>query len=420
MRCSTTWNVLRASGHSRPVGGEGGLCQTSGMLPVCTSWLYGFSLATLAMLGLAASLAASEPTGRLLAFFGTYTNSGKSKGIYSFEWDPARKTLTPLAVTEGIRNPSFLAIHPSGKFLYAVSEVADSQGRSSGGVVALAIDPASGRLTVLNQQSSEGAGPCHVCVDRTGRVLLVANYNSGSVASLPILPDGRLAKAASAIQHRGSSVDPRRQTGPHAHSINVSLDNRFALVADLGLDQVLVYRLNPDTATLTPHDPPFVRTPPGGGPRHLAFHPSGKWVYVCNEMLSSVTVFAFDTVAGKLEALQTIDTLPEPVAGNSTAEILVHPNGHFVYCSNRGHDSLAIFAVDPASGLLRAVGHQSTLGRTPRNFGLVPDGSLLIACNQATDNVVVFQVAPETGKLTPLGQPIEVPVPVCVKFLALQ
>lgn len=380
----------------------------------------GLALAALGMTGLTAPLAAAEPKSRLLTFFGTYTNSGKSKGIYSFQLDATSGALTPLAVTEGIRNPSFLAIHPTGKFLYAVSEVADAQGRASGAVAALAIDPASGRLTLLNQQSSEGAGPCHVSVDRTGRVLLVANYNSGSIASLPILPDGRLDKAASAIQHRGSSVDSRRQTGPHAHSINVSPDNRFALVADLGLDQVLVYRLDPATATLTPHDPPSARTPPGGGPRHLAFHPTGQWVYVCNEMLSSVSVFAFDAASGKLEMLQTIGTLPEPVAGNSTAEILVHPSGKFVYCSNRGHDSLAIFAVDPATGHLRTVGHQSTLGRTPRKFGLVPDGSLLVACNQATDSVVVFRVDPESGKLTPLGRPTEVPVPVCVKFLTAQ
>lgn len=381
-------------------------------------WVWSVAVAAQALWSYTAPLAASEPAARLLTFIGTYTSSGKSKGIYSFQLDVASGTLSPLAVTEGIRNPSFLAIHPTGKFLYAVSEVADGQGRASGAVVALAIDHASGHLTVLNQQSSEGAGPCHVSVDRTGRVLLVANYNSGSVASLPILPDGRLDKPVSAIQHRGSSVDPRRQTGPHAHSINVSPDNRFALVADLGLDQVLVYRLDPAKATLTPHDPPFARTPPGGGPRHLAFHPTGKWVYVCNEMLSSVTVFAFDAAAGKLDTLQTISTLPEPVMGNTTAEILVHPNGKFVYCSNRGHDSLAIFAVDPTSGQLSVVGHQPTLGRTPRNFGLVPDGSLLVACNQATDNVVVFKVDSESGKLMPVGMPTAVPVPVCVKFLA--
>jgi 6-phosphogluconolactonase len=380
----------------------------------------GLALAALGMSSLAAPLPAAEPKGRLLTFFGTYTNSGKSKGIYSFQLELSSGVLTPLAVTEGLRNPSFLAIHPTGKFLYAVSEVADNQGSASGAVAALAIDHASGRLTLLNQQSSQGAGPCHVSVDRTGQVLLVANYNSGSVASLPILPDGRLGKAASAIQHRGSSVDPRRQTGPHAHSINVSPDNRFALVADLGLDQVLVYRLDPANATLTPHDPPLAGTPPGGGPRHLAFHPSGKWVYVCNEMLSSVSVFAYDAAAGKLAMQQTIGTLPEPVAGNTTAEILVHPSGRFVYCSNRGHDSLAIFEVDPTSGRLRAVGHQSTLGRTPRNFGLVPDGSLLVACNQATDNVVVFKVDSESGKLAPLGASVAVPVPVCVKFLAAQ
>lgn len=382
------------------------------------SLMMGLALCPFSITHQESSLAAAEPAGSLLAFFGTYTHSGKSKGIYSFRFDLATGNLTPLAVTENIRNPSFLAIHPSGKFLYAVSEVADSQGRPGGAVAAFAVDSATGRLTLLNQQPSEGAGPCHVSVDKTGRVLLVANYNSGSVAALPIRPDGRLDKAASAIQHTGSSVDPRRQTGPHAHSINVSPDNRFVLAADLGLDKVLVYRLDPETATLTPHDPPYASTPPGGGPRHLAFHPTGRWVYVCNEMLSSVTVFAYDAGAGKLQSLQTITTLPEPVSGNSTAEILVHPSGKFVYCSNRGHDSLAIFSVDPANGQLRLIGHQKTLGRTPRNFGLTPDGTHLLACNQATDSVMVFKVDTESGLLAPLGAPVEVPVPVCVKFLA--
>lgn len=361
---------------------------------------------------------AAEPT-ELLVYFGTYTGGGKSKGIYHYRLDMASGKLTEAGVTEGIANPSFLAIHPSGKFLYAVSEVSDSGGRRTGAVSAFSLDPGSGKLTPLNHQSSEGAGPCHVSVDRAGKCVLVANYGGGSVASLPIRDDGSLAPAASAIQHEGSSVDPRRQQGPHAHSINLSPDNRFAFAADLGLDKILIYRLDPEKGTLTAGDPPFAATPPGGGPRHFAFHPGGQFAYVCNEMKSSVTAFSHDAASGALAQLQTITTLPDGFSGNnSTAEIQVHPSGKFLYCSNRGHDSLAIFAIDEKTGKLTASGHQSTLGRTPRNFGIDPTGKYVIACNQATDNVVVFRVNQDSGELSQVGEPVAVPSPVCVKFLA--
>jgi 6-phosphogluconolactonase len=356
----------------------------------------------------------------LLAFFGTYTNNGKSKGIYCYKLDLATGKLTSVGVTEGIKNPSFLAIHPSGNFLYAVSEVSDADGKPGGAVTAFSLDRKSGALKALNHQSSEGAGPCYVATDKTGKVALAANYGSGSVASMPIKSDGSLEKAASAIQHEGSSVTKGRQDGPHAHSINVSPDNRFAIAADLGLDKLLIYKLDLAKGTLTANDPAFTATPPGGGPRHFAFHPSGRFAYNCNEILSSVTAYTYDAAKGSLTQIQTIATLPEETKGNSTAEIQAHPSGKFVYCSNRGHDSLAIFTVDEKTGKLTAAGHQKTAGRTPRNFGIDPTGAYIVACNQNTDNVAVFKVDQTTGKLTQVGESINIPSAVCVKFLKVE
>jgi 6-phosphogluconolactonase len=369
-----------------------------------------------------ASTFAADPPKSLLAYFGTYTSGGKSKGIYCYKLDLASGKLTEVGVTEGIKNPSFVAIHPSGNFLYAVSEVSEG-GKPTGAVTAFKLDRTSGKLKAINHQSSEGAGPCHVSVDKSGKCVLVANYGGGSIASLPLNPDGSLKEAASAIQHEGSSVDPRRQKEPHAHSINVSPDNRFAFAADLGLDKVLIYKLDPAAGTLTANDPAFGKTPPGGGPRHFAFHPSGRFAYVCNEMKSSVTAFNYDADKGALAEIQTITTLPadkQNLPGNSTAEIQVHPSGKFVYCSNRGHDSLAIFTVDEETGQLTAAGHQATLGKTPRNFGIDPTGQFIIACNQSTDNVALFRVDATSGKLAQVGDLLNIPAPVCVKFVAAE
>lgn len=379
-------------------------------------------LAMLVAMPTTTRVAFAEGPKQLLAYFGTYTNGGKSKGIYCYKLDLASGKLIEVGVTEGIKNPSFLAIHPGGRFLYAVSEVSEG-GKPSGAVTAFALDRKSGKLTALNHQSSEGAGPCFVSVDKTGKCVLVANYGGGSIASLPLADDGSLKPAASAIQHEGSSVDPSRQKEPHAHSINVSPDNRFAFAADLGLDKILVYKLDPAKGTIVPNNPPHAATPPGGGPRHFAFHPSGRFAYVCNEMKSSVTAFTYDAEKGTLAQIQTISTLPadkQDLKGNSTAEIQVHPSGKFVYCSNRGHNSLAIFTVDEKTGQLTSAGHQSTLGSTPRNFGIDPTGQLIVACNQATDNVAVFRVDAASGKLTQVGDLLSVPAPVCVKFLAVE
>src|SRR5262249_34572212 len=243
---------------------------------------------------------------------------------------------------------------------------------------------------------------------------------SGSVASLPIKADGSLEKAASAIQHEGSSVVKGRQDGPHAHSFNFSPDNRFAFAADLGLDKIMIYKLDPAKGTLTANDPAFAAAVQGGGPRHFAFHPSGRFAYVCNEIKSSVTGFSYDAAKGSLTQIQTISTLPEETKGNSTAEIQVHPSGKFLYCSNRGHDSLAIFTIDEKTGQLTAAGHQKTLGKTPRNFCIDPTGAYIVACNQATDNVAVFKVDQANGKLTQVGDVVNIPAAVCVKFLAVQ
>jgi 6-phosphogluconolactonase len=255
-------------------------------------------------------------------------------------------------------------------------------------------------------------------VDRTGKTVLVANYGGGSVAALPVDADGRLGKATSAIQHSGSSVDAQRQATPHAHSINVDPSNRFAVAADLGLDKLLIYRLDAAKGTLAPNDPPSASVAPGSGPRHFAFHPNGQFAYVINEMRCTVTAFAFDSQRGALREIQTITTLPHEVKeGYSTAEVQVHPSGKFLYGSNRGHHSIAIFAIDSATGKLNAVGHQSTGGKTPRNFAIDPTGQFLLAENQDSDNIVVFRIDTKTGELKATGHVVDVPSPVCVKFL---
>jgi len=353
---------------------------------------------------------------RTLVYIGSYSPA-EQEGIHCYELNSETGKLTKLSGTRGVKNPSFLAIHPNKRYLYAVSEVADTGGKPTGAVSAFAIDPKSGGLKPLNWQSSGGGGPCYLVVDRRGGAVLVANYGGGSVESIPIGKEGRLNKPASFIQHKGSSVNPARQKGPHAHSINVDPSNRFAVAADLGLDKVLIYRFDSSTGKLKPNDPAFAKVEPGGGPRHFAFHPTGRFGYTNNEITSSVTAFDFDAKAGKLTPLQTISTLPKPHKGNSTAEVQVHPSGKFLYCSNRGHDSIAMFRIDQKTGKLTAIGHESTQGRTPRNFGIDPAGKFLLAANQSTNNIVVFRIDGRSGKLKATGHSVKVPRPVCVKFL---
>ena len=362
------------------------------------------------------SIAADSPS-KLWVFIGTYTG-GESKGIYVLKLDLTTGKLQQESVVESV-NPSFVAVHPSGKHVYAVNEIGSFQGNQAGAVSAFAFDDSNGKLSLINQQSSGGPGPCHLVVDATGRHVLAANYGGGSVVSLPIGDKGKLGPATSFIQHSGSSVNPQRQAGPHGHSINVDHGNRFAVAADLGLDQMLIYSFDAKTGKLSPANSPFTRVAPGGGPRHFAFHPNGRHAYVINELLLTVTAFAWDAERGLLNEIQTISTLPKGTEPQgSTAEVQVHPSGRFVYGSNRGHDSIVVYAVDKITGRLTWVENESTGGKTPRNFGVDPTGRFVLVANQASDSIVVFRIDQKSGALTPAGQSIEIPTPVCVKFLA--
>jgi 6-phosphogluconolactonase len=360
----------------------------------------------------------------VLVYFGTYTGAkSTSKGIYVSRLDAASGTLSRPELAAEIANPSFLAVHPARDFLYAVNEISDFEGKAGGSVSAFAINRQTGMLTALNRQSSVGAGPAHLSVDKAGRNVLIANYGGGSVAALPIAPDGTLNPASAFIQHTGASVNPERQKGPHAHSINLDPANRFAYVADLGLDKVLIYRFDSKNGSLVANDPPFATLEAGAGPRHLAFHPQGRFIYVINELHCTITAFRADPARGGLTTLETVSTLPQGESvqsGYSTAEVQVHPSGRFLYGSNRGHDSIAVFAIDQNSGRLTYVETQPTQGSTPRNFGIDPSGTYLLAANQRSDSVIVFRIDPQSGRLTATDTRIEVGAPVCVKFVAFR
>jgi 6-phosphogluconolactonase len=331
--------------------------------------------------------------------------------------DSATGKLGSIELAAETTNPTFLAIHPSRRFLYAVNEIGNFQGKSAGAISAFALDPKTGQLTFLNQQSSGGGGPCHLVVDRQGKNVLAANYGGGSVCVLPIGEDGKLGEATAFIQHQGSGADPGRQKGPHGHSINLDAANRFAVAADLGLDKLLVYKLDAGKGTLTPNNPPSVSMAPGAGPRHFAFHPNGTFAYAINELNSTVTAMHYDPEKGAFEVKQTLSTLPMAVKGNSTAEVVVHPSGKFLYGSNRGHNSIAIFTINPKTGELTAAGHQGEGIKTPRNFNIDPTGTFLLVGNQDGDSIIVFRIDPETGALKPTGEKVEVGRPVCLKFV---
>lgn len=350
-------------------------------------------------------------------YFGTYTGA-KSQGIYVSRFDLETGGLSEAQLAAATPSPSFLALHPSGKSLYAVNEVGEFRGQKSGSVTAFAVDPETGSLNQLNEQPSHGAAPCHLVVDKTGRWVLVANYSGGNVATLPIAEDGSLkTENHRVVQHEGWSVNPQRQAGPHAHSINLDSANRIAVAADLGIDKLMVYRFDAATGTLEPNASPVVRLAAGSGPRHFAFRPNQRNAYAINEMLSTLTALRFDPKSGEFEPIQTVRTLPDGAdVWNSTAHVEVHPSGKFVYGSNRGHDSIAVFSAD-RRGRLTLVEHESTQGKTPRNFGLDPSGRWLLAANQNSDSVVVFRVDPKTGALEPTGRSISVGAPVCVTFL---
>lgn len=378
-------------------------------------------LALCASFLLPVTIFAAPAKGKFLVYVGTYTKD-KSKGIYAYHFDAATGDLKELGLAAAVDNPSFVTIHPNGKNLYAVSESSSVAEKRSGFVTAFTIDKVSGKLTKLNDVPSGGGGPCHLVVDKTGKTLLVANYGTGSVASFPINTDGSLKPAASIDQHEGSSVDKQRQGGPHAHSVNLSKDNRFLVVGDLGLDQVMVYKLDAANSTITANDPPFTKVAPGSGPRHFNFHPSGKYGYVINEMALTVTAFQWEAKKGVLKEIQTISTLPADAdrKGASTAEVLVHPSGKWLYGSNRGHNTIALFNINQADGKLTAVDHTSSQGKIPRNFRIDPTGNYLFAGNQNTDNMVLFRIDQANGKLTPMGKQVEVGAPVSIRFLELK
>jgi len=358
-----------------------------------------------------------------LVYFGTSTNAKNgSKGVYVSRFNTATGELTEPQLATEAGNPGFLAIHPSKKYLYACGDVTSADGKKAGGISAFGIDKGSGKLTLINQAATAGAGPCHVSVDKTGKVATIANYGSGSISSYAIKEDGSVSPEVSFFQHEGSGADPKRQAGPHAHSVNFSPDNRFAFACDLGLDKVLIYKVDTASGKLTPNDPPFAKTPAGGGPRHLAFHPSGKFVFVNNEMGMSETVFAYDAEKGALTEVETVSTLPEADRGKkglSTAESVAHPNGRVVYVSNRTHDTIAVFACDPATGKLTLLQNVPVEGKIPRNICLDPTGKWLIAAHQDSATAALFKVDQDSGKLTFTGTKVNVPGSICVRFLAL-
>ena len=359
-------------------------------------------------------LAAAAAQGAELLVFSGSNPGGGAKGIYAYRFDTTSGELKPAGLAVETTNPSFLAVGANGQFLYAVNEVG-----GKGMVSAFSIDRAAARLTLINQVSSKGGGPCHLALDATGHWLAVANYGTGSVAVLPVGADGRLGEAAAFDQHHGSSVNRARQEGPHAHEAVFSPDNRYLLVPDLGLDQILVYRFDASKGTIAPNDPPFAVVAPGSGPRHLAFHPNGKVVYVLNEIASTVTAFHYDAAKGALQDFQTVSALPAHFTQASTAaEIVVNAAGTAVYASNRGHDSIAMFDIQPVLFKLAEPEHTPTLGKTPRQFTLDPDGRFLLVSNQDSDNIEVFRVHQRSGELTPTRfRPVEQPRPVCLVFV---
>lgn len=360
------------------------------------------------------SLATAASAADFLVYAGTYTR-GTSKGIYAYRFDTAKGKLKPLGVAAETLNPSFLVDDPAHRFLFAVNE----GGRGGNTVSSFAIDAKTGKLTPLNEVPSNGEGPCHLALDHTGRWLAVANYNNGTMALYPVHPDGRIGEAVRVEKHQGASVNPARQKGPHAHEVVFSPDNRFLLLADLGLDKIFVYHFDAAKGTLTPNDPAFAQVPPGTGVRHMAFHPNGRILYAIEEMGSSITAFHYDPAKGVLHDFQNISTLPENFKGQSSgAEIAVNRKGTVVYASNRGDDTIAVFNVDPNRFTLTAVDHSPVLGKTPRHFALDPTGAYLFAANQDSNDITMFKVQASTGQLQPASRVVtDVTAPVCVLFV---
>lgn len=348
-------------------------------------------------------------------YVGTYTGPN-SHGIYFVDLDPETGTLGEPQLAGVTTNPSFVALHPTKPYLYAALEIGEFEGQKTGAVQAFKIDPSTGKLTALNGQSSTGPGPCYVAVDPSGQSVMVANYGGGSVGVLPVADDGSLKAPSAHDQHKGSGPNPKRQQRAFAHSIVADPSGQYALSCDLGTDEVIVYKLDAKAGSITRVGE--ARLAPGAGPRHIAFHPNGKYVFVNGELNGTVTPLTWDASNGSLKPLTPAPTLPADfTAANTTAEVAVHPNGKFVYVSNRGHDSVALQAFDEASGTLTPVDHTSTQGQQPRNFSIDPTGRYLVVANQKSDLLVSFKIDALTGKLTPVGSTVKIGAACCVRFV---
>jgi 6-phosphogluconolactonase len=364
----------------------------------------------------------------MLVYIGTYTEpirfgtgkilQGKGEGIYVCRLDQTSGAMELVGKTTGVTNPSYLTFDSTGHFLYAVNELKEYEGQPTGTVSAFVVDPTTGRLEFLNKRPTHGTDPCHVLVDNKRKYVFVANFMSGSVCVLPVLDDGSLGEASDFIQHQGSGIDPARQRGPHAHSVTLDEAGRLAFVPDLGLDKLMVYTFDSNRGMLEANDVPWIKMKPGAGPRHVAFHPGGKLAFLINELDSTLASLSYDGRKGTFKVLQIVPTLPEGYHGASTcADIQVSPSGAFLYGSNRGHDSIVVYRINERTGKLTYVGHEPTRGKTPRSFGVDPTGRFLLAANQDSDTIVTFKIDPLTGKLQPTGHAIQVPTPVCIKFL---
>jgi len=373
-------------------------------------------LLLIAIMGCGAACKTEPPIMRV--YVGTYTGP-KSQGIYVLNMDMRTGELSTPELAARTSRPSFVAPNSSGTCLYCVDEESDMQGKKTGAVRAFSLDRSTGKLTELNYQFSDGMGPCYVGIDHDDRNVLVANYASGSVSVIPISSDGKLAKPSAFDQHHGSSVDPKRQEGPHAHLFNVDPTNRYALSMDLGLDQVLVYRFDSAKGTIQPNDPPFATVAPGRGPRHLAWAADGRFAYVSTEMGNTVEVFAYDSSQGRLTHIQSISTVPPDNKEVSyAAEVAMHPGGGFVYASNRGQNTIAAFRVDRESGRLTSVGHVPCGGNWPRHFAIDPTGVFLIVANEKSDHLAVFRIDEESGMPISNGVTVEIGSPTCVRFVS--
>ncbi|MDB6131712.1 MAG: pgl 1 [Verrucomicrobiales bacterium] len=349
-------------------------------------------------------------------YVGTYTGPN-SKGVYAFPFDTKTGKAGPGILAAETESPSFIAIHPSRPWLYAGNEINNFKGKKVGSVTSYSVDAATGKLSNLNVQDSAGAGPAYVGVDPSGKVVMVANYGSGSVASYKIEKDGSLSAPVTIDQHKGSGVNKQRQEGPHAHSIHADPKNNFIFAADLGEDRLYAYRLNKTSGELSPAPTPWTALEPGAGPRHFDFTPKSTFAFIINELNSTLNSYQYDSKGGVLTKIETVSTLPADFKGNSsTADIHVHPSGKFVYGSNRGHDSIAVFSLDQKSGRLSLLENVSTGGKTPRNFSIDPSGHFLVAANQESDNIVFFTIDQNSGKLTPTGDTLKVGKPVCIQF----